>query len=540
MPYLYTYTSIDTSAVLTAQVLKKRFFPNGGFDYISASNSEATGMRTAVQDAYISLVEARRSMFTVGNVTSNSRNGGASVWTSYPGPTPPSFHETKTYRVPHSNAPFEKKKRDGKVVVSPYYRGRVTVTSTPGRTYTSYTPHSQSETITLGKWYNEMGFEEISISGASAYIVPGHPELAIRDAVGNIMYGGGNAQWKPAVSVSADIIKDILFSNLPVDTGTATALVAEANEKTFDALTQLAELPETLRSVAVFLQQASSIISGFRRREFSVSQSFRDRKRYLNVRLNEDLETNARRLRDLVAQQAPTVRRERVARERELRALRRHRDRTMRTYDRAMGRLEIEFNDAIASLWLNFRYNIMPTVYALVDLQFALTNNPAFQTYREGTQVNDEVYIFDGFPNAPRKVIERFWIKDKVKNTVGPFSFSYGNFSANLVVTAIELTRLSFVLDWFVNIGDFFSSLTGKGTADRYSSHSYLIESTYHNRDAFGRSISFDAKFYDRQIVDLTSLCGLCFEPELNPKRVLDSFALSWNAIRGNLLRSIR
>jgi len=133
---------------------------------------------------------------------------------------------------------------------------------------------------------------------------------------------------------------------------------------------------------------------------------------------------------------------------------------------RTRGKTHREALDDLSSLWLSYRYGIMPLVYSIVDIITLLEQKGAeFKTERVSeTLTLDESTRFGLLrPNEYLYDICRGEIR---VNAVG--KMRYGEDSSrlsdqiniNLFKTAWELIPFSFVIDWFVNVGDVLSAHT--------------------------------------------------------------------------------
>ena len=275
----------------------------------------------------------------------------------------------------------------------------------------------------------------------------------------------------PPIQLTAETVYAMVMKSNEVDTAFVTSMVADANKRLLDLLTVLAETPESLRSVMQLLGTVKNIVVGVKRRQFSLTQSFADRKEYLKRKRDEDL-TKLDRMRQELAEEVSARRLSRRVANRRRRMLERDLERTNKSYTRAMKQSGIEFNDAMAEVWMNFRYNIMPLVYTAIDITEAITKDPEFLTVRDGVEKHRSIVLPSDLPALEFTSNFNVFIRDRAKADVGPFSLTSKVVTGNILTTAWELVPLSFVVDWFINIGDVISAFSGGSTADRSSTHS--------------------------------------------------------------------
>ena len=261
------------------------------------------------------------------------------------------------------------------------------------------------------------------------------------------------------------------------NTGMITSALAEANQGTYDLLTELAELPETVRWMYDLLGQARDATSAAVNKEIKYKQMFK--------------------------RKAMTA---------------------------------IQLADALASVWMQYRYAISPIVYSLQDIEKTLGQyNRVFKTTR-GFDREDEDFdsmmadftwhgmnIMSYVGNHKHRIF--------LKRNYDPVTLLDGflkNISLNPITTTWELVPLSFVADWFVNIGDVLAAYTGPslhiGEGCTYSIQRDLKFQLGGSRPRYDVEI----QSYARTIIDPSSLAGFTLEFDLPWKRQLDALALTW------------
>lgn len=195
-----------------------------------------------------------------------------------------------------------------------------------------------------------------------------------------------------------------------------------------------------------------------------------------------------------------------------------------------------EVLDRIASLWMGYRYGIMPIVYSVHDaMDLLASRSNMFITHRSGKNIELTPSPSDSnsWNAAPFTVRDRVWIKGSVDPTI-----AMRGFKLNLASTAWELVPLSFVIDWALNIGDLLSSLsTPAGLQQQASSYSRSFKGTIVLTNQYGIRVPVRIEFYQLRSINPTDHIGLAFNPNLTWKRSLDALALAWFAFKAIFLK---
>lgn len=194
----------------------------------------------------------------------------------------------------------------------------------------------------------------------------------------------------------------------------------------------------------------------------------------------------------------------------------------------------IRFDEDLASLWLAFRYAVSPIGYSINDgLDLLNSQFSAYQTVRRGVSYDTEPVIFDGWTIPSLKIIDRVFVKYRFSGDATLHNIKFDPFA-----TAWELTPLSFVVDWFLNVGDLITSLSVPANVQQQAtSYSRQLKEqsfpVYH--DMQPGHFNFEAAFYS--YLPFSPLChiGLSFDVNLTWKRWLDALALTWTGTKRTL-----
>lgn len=267
-----------------------------------------------------------------------------------------------------------------------------------------------------------------------------------------------------------------ISNKLVVDTA------ASLNEVTLDLLTNLAEFPETVKMVRDTLSFAGNKLKAFKTAE----------KRLKKKLLKQGIPQN-----------------------------------------------ELQGADALASLWLQFRYGIMPVYYTLQNIKDVLKDKFAAEYVKESKTLNHILEPENGFQGAMSSV-SSCWMKRRFDPA--DFSSQFRRvFGVNPFVTAWELTTLSFVVDWFVNVGDVVSALSPIPSLEEKATFSWKnnVEGSITKPTFPEGRVDISLSYYEITPINYMDHVSLTFEPVLTTKRKLDALALSWSFTR-SFFRSLK
>lgn len=276
-----------------------------------------------------------------------------------------------------------------------------------------------------------------------------------------------------------------------------TKTLAAANSGQMDLLTTVAELPKTLETIMTMLKRVAGFTKNAFDKEKTVLRLATNRKRKKEEYGRKHANLGSRESRKAVQSTA----------------------------------------DAVAEVWMTWRYEIMPTVYTLVDYGNVLLNlNSAFKTERELLRQEIPVPMFEGWTPSQNHVIikNNAFIKDRyhIETLIGDLGRLL---TTNVLITGWELLKRSFVIDWFINIGEFITSIFGyQDYLQRVSSYSFKLELkdlTYVHDDT-GLRVRIWGESYKRILIDSGAFINLSPRFDMNWKRYTDSVAMAWPIIK--------
>lgn len=427
--------------------------------------------------------------------------------------------------VPHF-PDFERRSRDGEIMVSNYYIGQITATSYPGRE--SGTPFEYDTTLEWSICPFVSFWPDGTLVISNRYYCPAISSSSVW--VG-IHRSSVTTTTVPPVSPQTNQLIDGLV-NGSFDGDKVSSLVDSlvlrvlnfANKRAVDVLTAAAEFPETLKSLLNGFRMIIKMIRDLKKGKLRASDAF-DRANQINA------DRRARAIQNLARRRTQWQNAIGQARAEEL--YKRDLRRIERTFRKAKKRTLLEFNSALADIWLNFRYNIMPNVYLAEDIERAIG-----QFGREFTRNGDVVHSTVKVPLHDQTVDVDITIQCMIKR-----KFALGRklnvvASANIFTTAWELVTLSFVIDWFVNVGDMISAFTMPTCWEQEAStisfqYDVNIDITLPNLCR----VKYTGKVYKRLVINPLDYAHWKFQFDMNWKRYLDSAALIWRPTRSALIQ---
>lgn len=475
-------------------------FEDGSYDVVD--ENATSGLQARWENAL------REAIIKRGNVESNDEADtrfGYTIVISDDGTSPQPIQSNFFWKegVKHQN--FDALVAAGHVLVSNYEVGRILATSYPSPLW------NQKASYGFVGFYLEDFLSVPGFKGTRFFITEDLFLLSSETRWVGGYYYRYDVSYLPPLPVDASAIAGSLRT-MHLEKPIVAAALGDINKGTVDALTALAEMPETIRSCINGIKMVADLMSSVKKREISLTKAFDRRKDNLRQAYLRDIET---------IQHKKWLKPHLMSRDL---------NRRRRTYNKAVKNSTMEFNSAIADIWLNFRYNIMPNVYLIEDILKTIQSSGLYISSSEG-----EPFDFDLNLDGHVVTVEgnrRCRIKRRLKDT--------GNIkqivSANLIVTAWELVPLSFVVDWFINIGDVLSSISFYASVlEEGATWAERIPCEIDTTNDSGQRIVVSGYSYSRWVINPSDLTGICFQYKMNSDRYTDALALSWGGIRRNL-----
>lgn len=238
-----------------------------------------------------------------------------------------------------------------------------------------------------------------------------------------------------------------------------------------------------------------------------------------------------------------------------------------------LSRLADKAAQRLGKRWMEYRYALMPIIYSINDVSKVLRGRSArYQTDRSHVMIDVETPLLgsDSSLYLSHRTTGSVRVNSttKARYDLGSLQRLAATCGMNPIKTAWELTSLSFVADWFLNIGDAIQALTGVDLASERqgctSVRASVIDQTYATmnrsgvvnrvwRDGNGNILdSHNAPYLDqssqivyerkleayRRTLWLRPSAALQFSPFLNWKRYIDGAVLSLSPTK-RILRSL-
>lgn len=220
-----------------------------------------------------------------------------------------------------------------------------------------------------------------------------------------------------------------------------------------------------------------------------------------------------------------------------------------------LGKTGVDVFTSMSNVWMSYRYGVMPMIYSMRDAFRAITANVDLMalTWKEQATLKEHAFYLPVYKQvdngsgllytlgksytADGSIRHRAYItfQEDLSVRLGLSSFS------SLVNTLYEAAPLSFVLDWFVDIGSYLRGLglskllktsyvntTEKGTLKIQGWYSYSSKQGWSHKPIKSLTGGVSSSFYfERSKGNLSSPLPT-FDPWYNWKRSLDTVSLSW------------
>lgn len=385
--------------------------------------------------------------------------------------------------IKSNNQPrYSEARRKKEIIVSDYQKGSGVLRHLPSITASSGGNYARYLSIP-----EILGYGDITVSPTQPFELGGRHWVEL-PYVYVIKRKAVWTEHPPVRLYTVDEFKTAFQKSLKRYPHVMTKVVANANTATVDLLTAAAELPKTLKS----------ILKGC----ISIYKMYKDAKRG-EIRFNDHV---AKIRYEWNKDRAILLKNKDIA--------------GLKTAERQFNKNVKDITDKIAGLWLNYRLQIKPTASDIEKTLDALAfgdHNVDFIRFREASR--EDIAVL----GALGQVEFRAFIKRGIK----PGAQFDAYFSASGSVTAWELVPLSFVIDRYINIGDWIAA--NLISSNKYSfvegaTISWLCEDTF----AFSSTVSCEVKFYKQQVFQSGDYCPLYMPKSRTRDQSLDHLALIW------------
>lgn len=409
------------------------------------------------------------------------------------------------FREGISNGCFDRKRKDGEIVFSPYTVGRLTSGS-------QYVYRENLIFIPFDNWvrntYPELYLSTdrydlscISLQPNGSYTGFGIQYVNDKQYVPNPkveMYGTRRYLTNHSVEVRKSKLAYAIAKRPERNNHVITAALAQHNGKVIDVLTALAEGPKTVKMV---IDAALSIRKALRT---AIKNHDRWQKLYPQLKSPYTWRGSPESYRRYLAKKRAQL---------EIREERFNASVNKQRRDR--------YNlDNLLAQWLQYRYGVMPLVYTLYDAAELLkqvkmaefVDTRKKETIERPSPLNKK---------ATERIVFRCCARSKVTSEGLLKAYELSQFNPS--VTAWELVPLSFVVDWFVNIGTVLQALNPQALDNVYVTYSVKVTCDY---EGGGEYLKYE--YYHRELVeDKLKSIRLRILPRLTKERLIDAFALS-------------
>lgn len=508
------------------------YHPNGlSENAVLIMSGTQGGMLSAINDSMSEIMDSwmRNRIVPLSSTRSWSVGLGANKVTVYeynsdikgrievgPGEPLPAVTDALQNAFRPKNPDFWERSRKGEIVCSTMYANNLLLDST-----TSHTPPSEGWERGSNNWQGKANLLKLLDACGFTVLSENHKVknfnmtgVAFRTPLG--IFVASNVRWREDYTIKGVVqyenaqtlgfdTQDVLSqlyahvndpSVYEFDSELITKSMAEANTGQLDLLTTLGELPETINGIMTQLRRVLNFTKNACDKEKTILR----------------LATNRKRKKHEVGRKAAYLN-----------------SKEQRQAAQAT-------NDAVAEVWMTWRYEIMPSIYTLVDYGNMIANlNAVYKTTREYNNREIDVPKVEGWTcnTETQTVKDNVFIKDRYSLSSLLEDLSKV-LTFNAVITGWELVKRSFVLDWFFNIGEFLASMVGyQHYQQRVASYSFKAkyDLTY-THDETGCKVYIWGSCYKRILIDPGAYLNLSARYDMNWKRYLDSVAMTWPLLK--------
>lgn len=524
-PYLYDSSTIQISYLHGKQLR-----------YRTPTAAEKSAAMVVISDMLVGFISARMNI-QVDNEHVARKN--AYTYVSNPNELirPPDRYSEINIKEGVPFKDFKKRKAAGEILMSDYKRAHILVKQSAGfksdnatisGSLLSYEPFIEAGLI-VPVFFETINGYRPGIAGTNIIIRTG---MGADDIFMYYRKTVKNGHWSYHDILLADTVLSSLDAHKPEFTSLVTNVLAKANRSSVDVLTAFAELPKSIGSLLRGFKLVAHILKDAKKGEFNINKAYALRKKRMTDKYRKRL-----------ARIDGELRNKKLSASRRA-ALQRHRDEIYVGHREYLVRSADELASELANLWLNYRYNIMPNVYLAQDIYDAIEKYARQWITASGT-IPDNGSV----PVGPVRMDVDGRIRILIKRSFSKPSAKSARtvMSADLFVTAWELVPLSFVYDWFVNVGDFLSAQSynmtwtqsGSTVANtlKFNTNLDMAQTGAYTIEPITNVKGF---YYKRLKINPQDHCGLVWQPTMGLERKIDALALIWRPVRSLLLQGKR
>lgn len=445
----------------------------------------------------------------------------------------------KTHLSNHPN--FELRQKLGEIIVSDFTHSRAKTIYSDGVVKTK-SAVIKTDNLTLTACVNAMawrqlaqecGYTEWSTASnvpSSRMMVKVAPNLWMSITISLILmeytyevghnpldYGFSYGPFRALISANKGYP---ISSQIEIDGAIVTSVVAKANQGDADILTFLSELPMSIATTLAGLAKVGEMSKDLRTLDIKKSRISRSL-----------LQKWKRKHWDMLKKRVPK---------------KRGPDEIFRRYEAVATALAGELLDATALVNLWWRYDLRPNLYSLDDhikhMETMLTDKGR-RTYREKVTVPYEMPTFPGFTwEGEATVTYRYtcirhyytseWLA-KVKRSL----------TTDKVVTLWELLWGSFMVDWFLNIGDVLAAMPTRDPLLKCDegftvSRNTVIRGSYilDKNPTIKATLTIDE--YKRAQISPEKYLGFYYRNKMDLWKLFDMACIAWGLSRPKLRKN--